>query len=123
MWLIRSIFRNTGKTGILGLRSLYKMQALLYAVQQKLETKQSLSIFLFMVKPHSDSPFPKLAKTKGNCPKTGCLLLPAVCFPPEITRRQMHSKGKQWAFCHPLLPHPQCSALAQLCVRDRSAQS
>lgn len=50
-------------------------------------------------------PPPRSAKLKATALKQdvyflGCHWIPAVCFPPAITTTQIHSKGKQWAFCH-----------------------
>lgn len=66
------------------------------------KTKQELRILLFRVKPRSDSPThtAPICKTAGSALKQDVYFLesywiPAVCFPPEITRRQIHSKRKQ----------------------------
>lgn len=127
--LLRSMLKNTGKTGNLEVYIKWKGHSTIHHKNWK--TKQCLGIFLLMVKPNSESlsllpPLPRATKPKATTPEQDvyfleCHWIPAVCFPPEITREQTHGKGKQRALGHSL-PYPQDSASAQLFIYTHGEQ-
>lgn len=98
------------------------MEESLYDSPQKLRNQTMFGHFLFMVKANSESlslfpPLPRATKPKATTPEQDVYFLespwiPAVCFPPEITREQTHGKGKRRHLVIPCLTHRQCFSSA-----------